>query len=178
MRGRRPALTAADALGICLHWLLSPVEESLLCVIFCVSPATLNVAKNRALEVLFEVLPGNKWARVKWPNAAEVFPPFFLFVFDVVVFAPAPNRSTRVPPHYQIERYAALIRDKQPRLQRCFAAIDGLHLKIQRSGNRFIQNANYNMYYADHGVCNTLVTAPTGEIIWAAINIPGMCLWV
>ncbi len=70
--GRPPAFLPADALGLTLHWLLSPCQEKYLCLLFGAVPAVLNRAKNDGLNALYLTLQKNHYAGIRWPNAVQV----------------------------------------------------------------------------------------------------------
>lgn len=71
-QGRPPAFLPADALGLALHWLLSPCQEKYLCLIFGAVPAVLNRVKNDALNALYRALGNNVHAAIRWPNTVQV----------------------------------------------------------------------------------------------------------
>jgi len=49
------ALDPAGVLALVLHWLSSKVEEKYLCLIFCVTAASINKYKNFWLKILLEM---------------------------------------------------------------------------------------------------------------------------
>ena len=108
------ALDPAGVLALVLHWLSSKVEENILCLIFCVTVASINKYKNFWLKILLEILKNRKDCRVVWPTGEEQ------------------------------ERLAAMTNEKEPLLAGVWVFLDGLNLSIFNQGNFDTQNAYYN----------------------------------
>jgi hypothetical protein len=51
--------------------------------------------------------------------------------------------------------------------------MDGLDIDVQNDADALRQNANYNGYGGRTIISNIFVFAPTGCIIWAALNAAG-----
>lgn len=146
--GRAPQFAATDALGLVLHWLLSPSQEKLLSMIFGAVASTLNVAKNRALEALELVLRAWRPGRIAWPTVAKVHS----YGGGLRVCGPAETLPpvpflppVPLPSEMQITELARLAHRREHRTAHtCFAVIDGLNLPIKSSGDPEMQNAFYN----------------------------------
>ena len=108
------ALDPAGVLALVLHWLSSKVEEKYLCLIFCVTAASINKYKNFGLKILQEILKNRMDCRIVWPTGEEQ------------------------------ERLAAMTNEKEPLLAGVWVFLDGLNLSIFNPGDFDTQNAYYN----------------------------------
>jgi hypothetical protein len=73
----------------------------------------------------------------------------------------------------QFEELAERIANKEPSIDACFGFVDGMHIATQNSSDHVTQNAEYNSWLGITSTSNVLVFAPTGLVIWAALNMPG-----
>jgi len=137
------ALDPAGVLALVLHWLSSKVEEKYLCLIFCVSAASINKYKNFGLKLLQAILTKRKDCRVVWPTAEEQ------------------------------ESLAALTNEKEPLLTGVWGFLDGLNLSIFNPSDVDTQNAYYNGWQHVTACSSIIVWRADGLIGYFAGNYPG-----
>jgi hypothetical protein len=82
-------------------------------------------------------------------------------------------RRPSMPTDNEIAGSVSAISTKYPALTNCWGAIDGLKLRLQRSGNNKIQNLLFNSWTHNHYVCNLYLLSPDGKIRACYINAPG-----
>jgi hypothetical protein len=70
------------------------------------------------------------------------------------------------------ERFARLIRTRNPLLTYRFGFPDGLHLAIPKSQSPEVQKGSYNGWCSSHFTSNHFAFAPDGTIIHATVNAP------
>jgi hypothetical protein len=59
-----------------------------------------------------------------------------------------------MPTDDEIREFEAAIEAKYPALQKCWRAMDGLKLRLEKSGDELMQNNFYNGWTHDHNVSN------------------------
>ena len=69
--------------------------------------------------------------------------------------------------------YASMIEHREPSVRNCIGFVDGIAIPVQCSSKITEQNNDYNGYKHDTNVNNVLAFAPTGKVIYAALNYPG-----
>lgn len=131
------SLDAAGALGLVLHYLNSTMREISLQQIFALIPSTISRYITFGLQILAELLPTIREARIHWPT----------------------DLST-------VRRYNDLIVARHPLLTGAFGTIDGLNLLLQESADAEIENATYNGWTATHNVSSILVFSPEGMLCY------------
>jgi hypothetical protein len=83
------------------------------------------------------------------------------------------NGAVVMPDNDEIDTFIAAIRAKYPALHNCWGAMDGLKLRVERSGHHQIQNIFFNGWQHDHYVSNLFLFSPDGKIRACYINAPG-----
>jgi hypothetical protein len=78
--------------------------------------------------------------------------------------------SPSMPTDDEIAGFVSAISTKYPALINCWGPIDGLKLRLQRSGNNKIQNLFFNGWTHNHQVCNLFLFSPDGKIRACYIN--------
>ena len=76
-----------------------------------------------------------------------------------------PLAQVRIPTDEEIRQY--------PALEHCGGAMDGLKLRLERSGDDATQNSFFNGWTHDHYVSNLFLFSPDGKIRACYINAPG-----
>jgi hypothetical protein len=142
-KGRKAIISPADILGLVLHWLNSTMCQKTLSEIFGLVPSAVSAFLGIGLIVLHSVLSKLPCAKVSWPT------------------------------HNEMEEYAKMIHAREPLLSKSIGFVDGLNIPLLESGDSDVQNAYYNGWLSACYVSNVFVFAPTGKIIYAAINRPG-----
>lgn len=74
--------------------------------------------------------------------------------------------------HCQLRHSADIVRHREPRVINCIGFVDGVTIPVQFGSSPEEQGTNYNGYHHDKNVNNVFAFAPTGKIMWAAINAP------
>lgn len=142
-RGRPSLLNDHGQLGLYLFYLGSKMHLKHLCLIFGVTPTTAQVYIDRVMELICEHLVNHPLCKIKMANPAE--------------------RQT----------YAHMIQAREPLIHNCIGFIDGLAVPIECSDDVDEQDTFYNGYHHDTTCNSVFAFAPTGKIIFAAINHPG-----
>ena len=83
------------------------------------------------------------------------------------------NGAVVMPDDDEIDNFIGAIREKYPALHNCWGAMDGLKLRVERSGNYQIQNMFFNGWQHDHYISNLFLFSPDGKIRACYINAPG-----
>jgi hypothetical protein len=83
------------------------------------------------------------------------------------------NGTVVMPNNDEIDSFIAAICAKYPALRNCWGAMDGLKLRVERSGHHQIQNIFFNGWTHDHYVSNLFLLSPDGKIRACYINAPG-----
>jgi hypothetical protein len=78
-------------------------------------------------------------------------------------------------PNNELERqeYANIISKREPWIRNCIGFVDCVAIPIECSSDQDKQDVFNNGYHGDTMVNNVLAFAPTGKVIFAAINHPG-----
>jgi hypothetical protein len=86
-----------------------------------------------------------------------------------------PDAQVKPPTGAEINRYVEAVANRYPLLgdERVWAAMDGLKLPLQQSGNWLKQNQYYNGWKSHTFVNSVFCFAPDGLIRCATINCPG-----
>ena len=143
-RGRPEILDNKGKLGLYLLYTTSRMEMKMLCLIFGIPPTTCIRYIDMMIKLVVKRLKKNAIARVFFPTTDE-----------------------------EKSYYASLIARREPAIQNCIGFVDGLSIPVQCCDEVIEQNKNYNGYRHDTHINNVLAFAPTGKIIYAALNYPG-----
>jgi hypothetical protein len=84
-----------------------------------------------------------------------------------------PSARVEIPSEEEIKEYQEVISSNLPVLDGTWCVVDGLKIKIQKSGDEEIQNAYYNGWLHSHFVGCIFVFAPSGVIVRCTVNAPG-----
>lgn len=141
-RGRKSALSAADALGLVLHFLGTKVQRKCLSLIFGVGPATTSRAISAGLSALEAALGTMQEAEVRFPSHAEA------------------------------RTFAEQLEHKEPKVAGCMGFIDGLNLPIPTPDNTKDDPAYYNGWQHGHFVTNVFLWTPDGCVCFCVVNSP------
>ena len=142
-KGRPRTINSYDCLALVLCHYHTECSQSIMQLIFGISPAVCNRYLNDGRYVLNDVLRKVPQARVKWPNAT------------------------------QMQEYASRISRAQPALIGCWGFVDGLNCSIENPKDAFEQNAMYNQWLSGTFCSNVFVFDADGCIDWARLNCPG-----
>jgi len=142
-RGRPSLLDDRGQLGLYLFFLGSRMQYKHLCLIFGITPTSACDYINRLMVLVCEKLKRHPLARIQLPD-----------------------RDT-------MQEYAHIVHLREPRVMNCIGFVDGVAIPVQCGSSPEEQGTNYNGYHHDTNVNNVFAFAPTGKIIWAAINAPG-----
>ena len=66
-----------------------------------------------------------------------------------------------------------MIEYREPSIRNCIGFVDSIAIPVQGSSEITEQNKDYNGHKHDTNVNNVLAFAPTGKVIYAALNYPG-----
>ncbi|KAE9037234.1 hypothetical protein PR003_g6695 [Phytophthora rubi] len=132
-----------QVLGLVLCFYVGSMENSTLCMLFGVPPATLARTLRKAEKALSQALEGFAPARISFPS---------------------PTQQVRL---------AKLVEAREPLLQHTFGFIDGKNLRVMQPSNADLQNAMYNGWLHSVFVTGTICFAADGCIIWCKHNCPG-----
>jgi hypothetical protein len=75
-----------------------------------------------------------------------------------------PLAKVIMPTEDEIRQFEEAIVSKYPALQRCWGAMDGLKLRLEKAGDEGTQNNFYNGWTHDHYVSNLFLFSPNGRI--------------
>ncbi len=89
------------------------------------------------------------------------------------ILSEIPEARVQWPTPQDMEKFATLIRRREPLITQCIGFIDGIHISIQNSSDHKSQNSNYNGWLAGVTISCVFLFVPTGKISWAAVNFPG-----
>ena len=142
--GRPETLDNRGKLGVYLLYVTSRMEVKHLCMIFGVPPTTCIRYINKMMKLIVRKLKNNEIARIHFPCTDE-----------------------------EKEYYASMIELREPSIKNCIGFVDGISMAAQCSSEAVEQNKDYNGYKHDTNVNNVLAFAPTGKVIFAALNYPG-----
>ena len=79
----------------------------------------------------------------------------------------------KLPNELERQEYANIISKREPLIHNCIGFVDGVAIPIECSSDQDKQDVFYNGYHGDTMVNNVLAFAPTGNVIFVAINHPG-----
>lgn len=139
-RSNRRSLDAAGALGLVLHYLNSTMNDTSLCEIFALIPATVSRYIFFSLGILLHTLKNMREARICYPKGDE-----FQALNDLVTA-------------------------RHPLLTGAFGSMDGLNLPVQTSTDQEIENATYNGWLHEHFVSSVFAFGADGKIFNSAYH--------
>jgi hypothetical protein len=84
-----------------------------------------------------------------------------------------PLAKVMMPTDDEIHEFEAAILAKYPALPNCWGAMDGLKLRLEKSGDETMQNNFFNGWTHDHYVSNLFLFSPDGKIRGCYKNAPG-----
>ena len=143
-RGGRPrSLDAAACLGLALGYTRTKGSLFSVQMVFGVTHSVLSAFLRYSIKLLYKVLKEEPSARVVIPSDEE------------------------------IREYQENISSNFPVLDGTWCVVDGLKIKIQKSGDEEIQNAYYNGWLHSHFIGCIFVFAPSGVIVSCIVNAPG-----
>jgi hypothetical protein len=143
-KGRWRRLNPAASLGLALHYLNSTMKQKSLQLIFGAGPATLCRTLKQTLDILLIVLKNMHAARIRWPSRK------------------------------QCEKYAAMVQEREDRLENVFGFVDGVYFYVQEPSDPDYQRSLYNAWKQHTTTCaNVFLFVASGEIGFAAFNCPG-----
>jgi hypothetical protein len=142
-KGRPRSLGPADCLGLVLGYTRTTGSLYALQMVFGASHSVLCLFLKFSMRLLFRVFNAEVDAKVALPSAQEVV------------------------------EYQNVVRANFPALDGAWCVMDGLKVKIQKSGDEATQNAFYNGWLHDHFVGCVFVFAPSGVIVACTLNAPG-----
>ena len=143
-RGRPERLDCKGKLGLYLLYATSRMDIKHLCLIFGVPPTTCIRYINKMMKLIVKKLKNNAIARVYFPRTDD-----------------------------EKQCFASMIEQREPSVKNCIGFVDGISIPVQCSSEITEQNKDYNGYKHDTNVNNVLAFAPTGKVIYAALNYPG-----
>jgi hypothetical protein len=142
-KGRPRSLGPADCLGLVLGYTRTAGSLYALQMVFGASHSVLCLFLLFSMRLLFRVLREEADAKIALPSAQEV------------------------------AEFQEVVRTNFPALDGAWCVMDGLKVKIQKSGDEATQNAFYNGRLHDHFVGCVFVFAPTVVIVTCTLNAPG-----
>ena len=143
-RGRPVTLNNKGKLGLYLLFVTSRMEIKFLCLIFGIPSTTCIRYINNMMKLVVKKLKNNPVSKIHFPDTDE-----------------------------EKEHFASLIAHREPSIRNCIGFVDGASIAVQCSNEVEAQNKDYNGYKHDTNVNNVLAFAPTGKVIYAALNYPG-----
>ena len=84
-----------------------------------------------------------------------------------------PLAKVTMPTEDEIRQFEQAILSKYPALKRCWGAMDGLKLRLEKAGDDSTQNIFFDGWTHDHYVSNLFLFSPDGRIRACYINAPG-----
>lgn len=84
-----------------------------------------------------------------------------------------PFALIKFPDLEECVEYAAMIRNREPIIEKAIGFVDGLALHVMCSSDEEAQSKHYSGWKSDTFVNNILMLALTGKITFAVINAPG-----
>lgn len=143
VRGRKRLLTSIHCLGLALAWTRTQGSYSVLQIMFGLTASHLSLWLRFARRLVVKILRDDPIAQVSIPTDDE------------------------------IANFEAAIQAKYPALTNCWGAMDGLKIRLERSGEECVQNIFYNGWTHDHYVSNLFLFSPDGKVRACYINAPG-----
>jgi hypothetical protein len=146
INGRRRNIDAIGLLGLVLYWYRTRGSAA------------------RAISLAFGLTSSNLYDWLTFGRRALLF-----------ALQKCPHARVTAPTGADIDRYVEAVANKYPALgnERVWAAMDGLKLPLETSGNWLKQNPYYNGWKAKTFVNSVFCFAPDGLIRCATINCPG-----
>jgi hypothetical protein len=142
-KGRPRLLGPADCLGLVLGYTRTTGSLYALQMVFGASHSVLCLFLKFSMRLLFRVLKEEADTKIALPSAQEV------------------------------AEFQEVVKTNFPALDGAWCVMDGLKVKIQKSGDEATQNASYNGWLHDHFVGCVFVFAPSGVIVACTLNAPG-----
>lgn len=142
-RGAKRLITSHQCLALVLSWTRTRGSLAVLQLIFGMTASHISLWMRFGRRMLIQVLRDEPLARVSMPTDQEV------------------------------DEFVAAISEKYPALTNCWGAVDGLKLRLERSGDPTVQNIFFNGWTHDHYVSNLFLFSPDGKIRACYINAPG-----
>ena len=141
--GRPRLLSSVQCLALALAWTRTRGSYAVLQLIFGLTASHLSLWLRFGRRILVRILRDDPLAKVIKPTQDE------------------------------IRQFEKAILSKYPALKRCWGAMDGLKLRLERAGDDDTQNNFYNGWTHDHYVSNLFLFSPDGRIRACYINCPG-----
>jgi hypothetical protein len=91
----------------------------------------------------------------------------------VKILRDEPLAKVQMPTENEVTEFEKAIKAKYPALKKCWGAMDGLKLRLERAGDDDTQNIFYNGWTHDHYISNLFLFSPDGMIRACYINAPG-----
>jgi DDE superfamily endonuclease len=142
-KGGRRLLTSSHCLALVLAWTRTRGSLAVLQIIFGVSASSLSLWLRFGRRMLIKALRDNTHAVVAMPTQEE------------------------------LASFVGAVTAKYPALTNCWGAMDGLKIRLERSGNPQVQNLFYNGWTHDHYISNLFLFSPDGKIRACYVNAPG-----
>ena len=142
-RGRPRNLDNTALLGLYLCYVGSTMTTKWLCLQFGIVESTANEAIIKMRTLICDRLHTRPEARVIWPNIEEM------------------------------EKWAALVRVREPTVRTVIGFVDGVALHVQCGDSDEEQSTAYNGHCKDTMCNNVLAFSPLGKVFHASINYPG-----
>jgi hypothetical protein len=87
-----------------------------------------------------------------------------------------PLAKAIMPTDDEIREFEEAILAKYPDLPNCWGAMDGLKLRLEKSGDQLMQNNFFNESTHDHYVSNLFLFSPDGKIRGCYIMAPELSM--
>jgi len=142
-KGRPCSLGPADCRGLVLGYTRTTGSLYALQMVFGASHSVLCLFLKFSMRLLFRALKEEADAKIALPSSQEV------------------------------AEYQEVVRTNFPALDGAWCVMDGLKVKIQKSGDEATQNTFYNGWLHDHFVGCVFVFSPSGVIVACTLNAPG-----
>jgi hypothetical protein len=141
-KGGRHLITSYQCLALVLAWTRTWGSFAVLQIIFGMTAGCLSLWLRFGRRLLIQILCNNE------------------------------RSCPLMPTDNEIAGFVSAISTKYPARTNCWGAIDGLKLRLQRSGNNKIQNLFFNSWMHNHYVCNLFLFSPDGKIRACYVNAP------
>jgi hypothetical protein len=141
-KGRPCSLGPADCLGLVLGYTRTKCSLFALQMVFGATHSVLCLFLKYSMRLLFRLLKEEEDARVALPSPEEV------------------------------AEYQDVVETNYPALPRVWCVMDGLKIKIEKSGDEATQNVYYNGWLHAHFVGCVNVFVPSGVVVASAVNVP------
>jgi DDE superfamily endonuclease len=141
--GGRRLITSTQGLALVLAWTRTQGSFASLQLIFGFTPGRLSLWLRFGIQMLLRILSGD------------------------------PLAIPTMPSNDELDDFVSSITAKYPALTNCWGAMDGLKIRLQKSGNAQVQNLFYNGWTHDHYISNLFLFSPDGKIRACYTNAPG-----